>query len=110
MTDLIGGRLPLALEVYRSSRHELMYVYLLAQPEQDAPSADLSLLPEVLLERFGRPVYAFSFELTQGRKLAAADADQVRAAVAERGFYLQMPPTLSTTETPDAVNPHEGRT
>jgi len=110
------GESPLAVkiqvETYRSSRHELMYVYLPARADVDTPSADLSVLPEALLQRFGTPVYALSFELTADRKLAAADAGQVLAAIKEQGFYLQMPPTLHverTTQTPDARNPHEGR-
>lgn len=100
------------LEVYRSSRHELMYVYLPARADVETPSADLSVLPEELLKRFGTPVYALAFELTPERKLAAADAGQVLSALKKQGFYLQMPPTLHverTTQTPDARNPHEGR-
>ncbi len=107
---LAGEEIP--LEIYRSSRHELMYVYLPARAEVETPSADLSVLPEALLQRFGSPVYTLSLDLTPERKLAAADATQVLAAIKEQGFYLQMPPTLNverTTQTPDARNPHEGR-
>jgi len=82
------------LEVYRSSRHDLMYVYVPARPDVETPSADLSLLPEALIERFGSPIYTLSFELTVDRNLAAADPELVRAAINEQGFYLQMPPSL----------------
>jgi len=105
-----------ALEVFRSSRHELMYVYLRANPDtqganpdtiEQQSSADLSVLPEALLERFGTPVFSFAFVLDQDRELATADARTVLQAVQEQGFYLQMPPTLHPGETPDARNPHE---
>lgn len=99
--------------VYRSSRHALMFVYLPASspsspssPEED-PSADLSVLPEALLTRFGTPVYSLSFKLTLDRKLAMADPAVVLQAIQDQGFYLQLPPTLRMAETPDARNPHE---
>jgi len=115
VSDADSNGKDISIEVFRSTRHELMYVYVparLDREEDEAPSADLSVLPQTLLERFGSPVYALSFELTPGRKLAAADAEQVRTAIAEQGFYLQLPPTLHverTIQTPDARNPHEGR-
>ena len=128
MTRLDPRAKEIPLEVYRSSRHELMYVYLPTRPEtvdhaadesgSDDESgsagarADLSVLPQALLERFGTPIHTLSFVLTSERKLAAADAVDVMTAIREQGFYLQMPPTLHverTTATPDARNPHEGR-
>ena len=98
-----------ALEVYKSPRHDLMYLYLPAVPDQESPAADLSVLPEALLKRFGQPKFALALELGPERKLAAAEASAVLAAVKEQGFYLQMPPVLTAPETPDARNPHEGR-
>ena len=122
MTRLDPRAKEVPLEVYRSSRHELMYVYLPTRPEivdhaadesgSAGARADLAVLPQALLERFGTPIHTLSFVLTSERKLAAADAADVMTAIREQGFYLQMPPTLHverTTATPDARNPHEGR-
>lgn len=107
---------PLQIAVYRSSRHELMYLYLPAlklnseqEQEAQADHADLSVLPEVLLQRFGTPQFSFSFELTPKRVLATTDAVTVHSAIVDQGFYLQMPPRVVAAETPDARNPHEGR-
>lgn len=119
------------VEVYRSPRHELMYLYLPAAEEaakeaaadeveivvETAPgdaaaeerggSADLSGLPAALMSRFGTPQFSFQFVLSPDRQLAAADAAVVLASIREQGFYLQMPPRLQAPQTPDARNPHE---
>ena len=107
--------LELGVEVFRSPRHELMYLYLpatetleSAAPASDvASTADLSVIPELLLKRFGPPEFSFAFVLRPDRELAAVDGTAVLRAIAEQGFYLQMPPVLSMPETPDAQNPHE---
>jgi len=137
MTQLPSGDRPppelpdeLEVAVYRSPRHELMYVYLpMTAPaervedeasgalaakntghdprEKEPPECDLASLPEVLLDRFGVPEFSFAFTLTPGRKLVAADAETVLRAIQNQGFYLQMPPQITPGETPDAKNPHE---
>ena len=96
-----------------------MYVYLPAseqtgdgsqieQFDSEEHHADLSVLPEVLLQRFGTPQFSFCFELTPERVLATTDAGTVHAAIVDQGFYLQLPPRVMAAETPDARNPHEG--
>ena len=37
--------------------------------------------------------FVLSVELTPERRLAHVDAQQVRAALSERGFFLQLPPS-----------------
>ena len=69
--------------VYRSPRHEGMYLYV-------ALSDQLSRVPATLLEHFGPPQEAMRLLLNTERKLAHADVDEVMLAIAERGFYLQM--------------------
>ncbi len=51
---------------------------------------------------FGPPESALVFHLKPERPLAQADAREVLAEIAEKGFYLQMPP--ATPETNDAGN------
>lgn len=71
--------------VYRSNRKEDTYLMV---PSKEA----LDELPEGLLTVFGPPEFSFEFELTEGRKLVQANAEDVRQALETQGFYLQMPP------------------
>ncbi|CAA0088195.1 Protein YcgL [Zhongshania aliphaticivorans] len=78
--------------VYRSSRTEGMYLYVDHQE-------DLSRVPEDLLKRFGQPQRSMTLVLNAERKLARADVNKVMAEIAEKGFYLQLPPQ------PESLNP-----
>ena len=51
-------------------------------------------LPSGLRDSFGQYDLVLEMELPFGKKLARADANQVLAAIAVRGFYLQLPATL----------------
>ncbi len=73
------------VRVYRSGRKQEMYLYV------DAHDG-LKRVPDVLLERFGKPEEALSMMLTPERRLARADAARVLDSIEEEGFYLQMPP------------------
>jgi uncharacterized protein len=73
-------------QIYASPRREGMYLYV-------DKREDLERVPEALLQEFGPPRAAFVLKLTEGRKLARADAASVLAQIAERGYYLQLPPT-----------------
>ena len=57
-------------------------------------------LPLPLRQRLGALAFVLEVELTRERKLARADVDAVRAALGERGYFLQLPPgtTLSDAE------------
>lgn len=101
------------LAVYKSPRHDMMYLYLRAAESSETDGdtdasvdADLSVIPTELLQRFGPPVYTLTLELWPERKLAQADATTVLDAVASQGFYLQMPPKLTLAPTPDERNVH----
>jgi uncharacterized protein YcgL (UPF0745 family) len=52
----------------------------------------LSRVPDALLKRFGRPERALSLKLDATRRLARAEAGRVLAAIADEGYYLQLPP------------------
>ncbi|WP_311946058.1 YcgL domain-containing protein [Halomonas piscis] len=72
-------------EVFKSSRKEEMYLYV-------DKRQGLEAVPEALLEQFGRPVPALTLLLTADKPLARASAADVLAAIAEQGYYFQMPP------------------
>lgn len=49
-------------------------------------------LPEDLLARFKNPQLVTTFQLTPTRSMANADPKEVLRSIAERGYYLQLPP------------------
>lgn len=71
--------------IYRSPKKEGMYLYV-------DKKENLERVPESLLKVFGEPQFSMSLHLTADRKLARADCDEVVLAIAEQGYYLQMPP------------------
>lgn len=75
----------LEVAVYKSPRRADTYVYLPAD-------AELETLPEALRAQFGEAEAFLHFELNADRYLAQADAPTVLAALADQGFYLQLPP------------------
>lgn len=73
--------------IYKSLKKEELYLYL---DKKD----DFSALPEALLQSVGRLEFVMELELTPERKLAREDSAKVLAGLTEKGFFLQMPPTL----------------
>lgn len=73
------------ISIYKSSKKDEMYIYV-------AKAKGLADVPEALLDMFGKPVHSMDMLLTEGKKLARAEAADVLAAIDEKGFYLQMPP------------------
>jgi len=71
--------------VYKSRRKADTYVYL---REREA----FGLIPEPLRTTLGPLDFVLEVALTPERKLARADAAEVRAHLAARGFHLQFPP------------------
>lgn len=71
--------------VYKSLDKEATFLYLGQKDRFD-------LLPDGLLNLFGKPGFVLEFELTPERMLAQADARQVMADLQEHGYYLQFPP------------------
>lgn len=75
----------LLLAVYKSSKRAEMYLYV--------PKADgLGGIPPELLQIFGRPQHVMDLPLKPGRDLAMVSGDKLRGEIADKGFYLQMPP------------------
>lgn len=83
--------------IYRSSRVEEMYLYV-------DKKEDLARVPEALLETFGKPELAMTLALYPERKLARADVNKVLEAIAQQGFYLQVPPTPEATRAGDTTH------
>ncbi|EDY87534.1 conserved hypothetical protein [gamma proteobacterium HTCC5015] len=73
--------------VYKSSKKQDMYIYLVEKDQFDC-------IPEVLREKFGTPIFALEFEFTEGRTLAKEDPATVRQNLETQGFHLQMPDDL----------------
>jgi len=69
--------------IYRSNRKLDTYLYLAAKDE-------FSEVPEDLLNVFGEPEFSFSFNLTNDRKLAKEDTEQVMKNLEEQGYHLQL--------------------
>ena len=83
MTDSIAS--PRLVKVYKTRRKADMYLYV-------DFAEDLQRVPESLLEQFGTPELALSLSLSAEKKLARAEAGAVLDAIAETGYFLQMPP------------------
>lgn len=69
--------------VYRSRRQAELYVYL---REDLGPET----LPEALRQRLGPLIEVMALRLD--RPLARVDVRQVRTALADEGYFLQLPP------------------
>lgn len=74
--------------VYRSTRKQGLYVYL---SEKD----NFDIIPQALSKRIGSMVFSFEFNLTESRKLTRSNTQEVMKSLAEKGYYLQMPPAGS---------------
>ena len=77
--------------VYRSARKAETYLYL-------GRRDDFVRLPPPIRATLEPFQFVLELTLAPERKLARVDADQVRAALAERGWFIQHPPTPERTE------------
>jgi len=75
----------LIVEIFRSSKHDEMYLYV-------EKSKGLKDIPEELMGRFGKGISAMTMLLTKESKLARATPETVIDAIRDKGFYLQLPP------------------
>lgn len=71
--------------VYKSLRKADTYLYLAVRDGFDA-------VPAALRDTLGGLEFVLEVILTPERRLARADAAQVREALADRGFFVQVPP------------------
>jgi uncharacterized protein YcgL (UPF0745 family) len=75
--------------VYKSQLKPDTYVYV---PRRD----DFSALPAPLLTSLGTLAFVLDVALDAQRRLAQADPEKVRSEMSERGFYLQVPPSVAS--------------
>ncbi len=78
--------------VYKSLKKDLLYLYLKNEN-------DFSILPEALLSMVGKLEFVMELDLTPERKLASEDTQKVRASLQEKGFFIQLPPRVSSLAT-----------
>lgn len=71
--------------VYKSPKKADTYLYV---NKRD----DFSAVPAPLLETFGVPQFVLLFDMRKRQQLAQVDINKLGSELAEKGFYLQLPP------------------
>ena len=71
--------------VYKSCKRPETYLYLSGKD-------DFTPVPQNLRATFGEAEFVMAVDLSKREKLARVDIGNVRAALREMGYYLQMPP------------------
>lgn len=71
--------------VYKSSKKDQTYLFV---NKRD----DFSQVPEALMTIFGTPIMVTVINLATKTTLGFADLTKVKTALAEEGYYLQLPP------------------
>ncbi|MFT4022054.1 MAG: YcgL domain-containing protein [Acinetobacter sp.] len=87
-------------DIYRSSKKDEMYLYVVTPEDGSAP---LEVVPEMILQTFGKATFVMSLELSETRKLARVNVLHVMDALQTKGFFIQMPP--EGLINPNAVEP-----
>lgn len=77
----------LLCQIYKCSRENEMYLYV-------ASGADLNELPAELLTRLGNMRELMVLEITEDTRLARVKAVQVLQEIAQKGYFLQLPPNI----------------
>jgi uncharacterized protein YcgL (UPF0745 family) len=76
--------------IYKSLKKEELYLYL---DKKD----DFSALPDGLLQSVGILQFVMELDLTPTRKLARENSEKVLSQLQEKGFFVQLPPTIAPT-------------
>lgn len=88
MTDTTSTTSTVLCTVYRSNREAELYVYVRREE-------GLERVPPDLLKKLGSTSEVLTLKLTPDRKLARVRAADVLAALADQGYYLQLPPDFN---------------
>ena len=75
------------VKIFKSLKKLNTYLYV-------DESLNFEDLPSGLRDSFGHYELILEIELSPEKNLARADATQVLSALASKGFYLQLPPTI----------------
>ena len=73
--------------IYKSSKKTELYLYI-------AKKDDFSCLPQPLYDSLGEPIFVMELELTPDRTLAREDPATVIKNLLNKGFHIQLPPSL----------------
>ncbi|MDO8844984.1 YcgL domain-containing protein [Methylicorpusculum sp.] len=73
--------------IYKSLKKDQLYLYL---TQKD----DFSTLPEALFQSVSPMQFVMELELTPERKLARENPEKVIENLNNKGFFIQMPPSL----------------
>lgn len=73
--------------IYKSLKKDELYLYLVKKD-------DFSDIPEPLLNSFGKIEFVMELDITPDRKLAREDTAKVLNSLQEKGFFVQVPPTI----------------
>jgi len=79
---------PLICTVFRASIAAELYIYVRREEA-------LSRVPPDLLAKMGKMSEVLTLKLSPTRKLARVKAVDVLAGIADKGFYLQLPPDFN---------------
>ncbi|MCB1632676.1 MAG: YcgL domain-containing protein [Pseudomonadales bacterium] len=79
--------------VYRARRNSDTYIYV-------DHAEDTRRVPEALLRELGGIERAMTLVLTPARRLARTTGDEVMRAIAQSGYYLQLPPPPEGLQAP----------
>ncbi len=71
--------------VYKSTRKADTYLYVNRRD-------DFSAVPESLMAIFGAPKFVMLLPLAKLTQLGQSDLAKVKAELADKGYYLQLPP------------------
>lgn len=71
--------------VFKSTKQDEMYLYV-------DKLEGTKRVPDELLEIFGEPEEVMTLLITPEKKLARVEGQKVLDQIAEKGFFLQMPP------------------
>ena len=82
-------------DVYKFAKNEDWYVYI-ARPDYPNDTDEikdwLGVLPADIRKKLGLGTFVMHLDLDTRDKLARADINEVKAKLAEQGYYVQAPP------------------
>lgn len=82
-------------DVYKFAKNEDWYVYI-ARPDYPNDTDEirdwLGVLPADIRKKLGLGTFVMHLDLSTRGKLARADINEVKAKLAEQGYYVQAPP------------------
>ncbi|WP_455207798.1 YcgL domain-containing protein [Kaarinaea lacus] len=71
--------------VYKSIKKSDTYLFV-------APDEEFTRVPQSLLDMLGNLEFVMNLDLDKRDKLAQSDLKQVKIALQDHGYYLQLPP------------------